>query len=64
MQSKFSDEELKEVESACKALPLYDIKVEAFVDGYEEILIGDLISLKVNLKRLNFEKVQKKLKSG
>jgi hypothetical protein len=61
LKAKFSDQELSDVESACKSLPIFDNKVEGFVDGYEEILIGDLISLKLTLKRTNFEKVKSSL---
>ena len=36
-------------------LPLYDFKVETFVEGFEEILIEDLLTIKVTIERVNFE---------
>jgi hypothetical protein len=51
----FSDKELKDVECAIKQFPIIDLKVEAFVEGENEIAVGDLLTIKITVDQLNLK---------
>jgi hypothetical protein len=51
----FSDKELKDVEAAVKHFPLIDLKVEAFVEGENDIAVGDLLTIKITVTQENLK---------
>lgn len=51
----FSDKELKDVEAAVNHFPLIDLKVEAYVEGENEIAVGDLLTIKITVTQENLK---------
>lgn len=51
----FSEEELKDVECAIKQFPIIDLKVEVYVEGEQEIAVGDLLTIKISVDQLNLK---------
>lgn len=43
------------MEEAIKVFPVFDVKIEVFVEGFDEIVVNDLVSIKITLTRLNKE---------
>lgn len=38
-----------------KVIPNFDVKVEVFTEGFDEIVVNDLVTIKVTLNRKNLE---------
>ena len=55
LKDEFKEDEIKNIEKCCEMLPQYKFKVETFVEGFEEILIEDLLTIKVTIERADFE---------
>lgn len=55
LKSEFKEEEIEEIEKVSKAFPIYKLDVEAFVEGFEEILFEDFVTIKVTVERGNIE---------
>lgn len=47
--------QINDLEEAIKVFPAFDVKVEVFVEGFDEIVVNDLVSIKITLNRLNKE---------
>jgi translocation protein SEC63 len=56
LKSEFLDSEIEDIEKSIENIPRYSFKVETFVEGFgEEILLEDLMTIKVTLVRENLE---------
>jgi hypothetical protein len=43
------------LEAAIKSFPLIDLKVEFYVDGEEDVSVGDILTLKFTITNLNLQ---------
>ncbi len=50
----FTQEEFEDVEQVISVLPVNEMKIEVFVEGEEEIVAGDVVTIKVTINLLNF----------
>ena len=48
-----SPPQINDVEEAIKVIPNYDAKLEIICEGYDELVVGDLVTIKVTLNRSN-----------
>jgi translocation protein SEC63 len=55
LKNEFKSEEIEEVEICVKSMPVYDLKVEVFVEGFDEILVEDYLTIKITVERSNLE---------
>lgn len=51
----FDEKEMKDVECAIQHFPLIDLKVEAYVEGENEIAVGDLLTIKITVNQENLK---------
>lgn len=58
LKTEFTDSEVEEIDKALDALPKYKLNVETFVEGFEEILVDDLLTIKITVERINLEEGQ------
>jgi translocation protein SEC63 len=58
---EFNDQEVEEIMSAIDFIPNYDIKVEVFVEGFDEVLVEDLMTIKITIDRTNLPEGKVKL---
>lgn len=54
-------EQIKDVESAISVFPNYEAKIAGFVDGYDEIIANDIVTVKLEVKRLNLSDKKKEI---
>ena len=59
LKKAFVDEEINDINKAIDSIPLYDLDVNVFTEGFEDIIVGDGISIKVTVKRSNLQEGQK-----
>ena len=52
-ESEFSNSQIEDIENALESIPIYVKKVEVFVEGFEEILTDDFVTLKITIERKN-----------
>jgi len=50
---EFTEEQIEDIEECSKFMPNYQSTVEAIVEGFEEILVEDLLTLKATVTREN-----------
>ena len=50
----FSEQEQEEVERAIAVFPVNEMKIDCFVEGENEIAVGDIMTVKVTITLLNF----------
>jgi hypothetical protein len=56
LSTVFKDSEVEDIQNACQVLPVYNLKLETFVDGFgNEILIDDVCTIKVTIERANLK---------
>lgn len=53
LTKEFSTDELNDINKAIDSIPLYDMKVEVFVEGFEDILVEDFVTFKLTIVRKN-----------
>ena len=58
LKKEFSDEQINDINKVLDFLPTYDLEINVFTEGFEDILVGDLISIKVIIKRNNIQEGQ------
>jgi translocation protein SEC63 len=58
LKLEFNDQEIEEIFQAIEFIPKYDIKVDVFVEGFDEIIIDDLITIKITVTRTNLAEGQ------
>lgn len=54
LSKHFHQQQIQDIESAISVIPNFDLKVEVFVEGFDEIIVNDIITIKVTLVRKNF----------
>ena len=58
LSREFSDEQIDDINKAIDAIPTYDINIEVFTEGFEDILVEDEVSIKVTIVRNNLPEGQ------
>ena len=55
LKSEFSQEEIADMLKSCESIPVYELKCEVFVEGFEEIIVNDVITIKITIDRKNLK---------
>lgn len=50
---KFIQKEINDIEAAVAIFPRFEAKIEAKVEGFDEILVNDLVTIKISVTRAN-----------
>ena len=58
LKKEFTDEQINDINKVLDFIPTYDLEINVFTEGFDDILVGDLISIKVIIKRSNLQKGQ------
>ena len=53
LTKEFSDEQISDINRAIEGIPLYDLKIEAYTEGFEDILVEDNVTIKITIIRNN-----------
>ena len=53
LSKEFSDEQISDINRAIEGIPFYEMKIEAFTEGFEDILVEDNVTIKINIIRNN-----------
>ena len=53
LSNEFSEEQISDINRAIEGIPQYDFKIEAFTEGFEDILVEDNVTIKVTIIRTN-----------
>ena len=53
LSKEFSDEEISDINKAINSIPIYDLNIEVYTEGFEDIIVNDEISIKVTVTRTN-----------
>lgn len=56
LSGEFNENEIEDIESAVSLLPIYKPSVEVYVDGFDDILVDDFVTIKVTVDRVNLPK--------
>jgi translocation protein SEC63 len=59
--SEFEENQIRDIEAASQYLPIYKSKIEVFVEGFEEIIMEDFLTIKLTVER---NKIQGKQEIG
>lgn len=49
---------MEDIKSALEILPKFTVKFEVFVQGFDEILVEDIVTIKISIARHNIEKLR------
>lgn len=52
---EYSKDEIDDIEKAIASIPIYEMKIETFVEGFEDILVDDLVTYKFTIERKNIK---------
>lgn len=55
LELEFKEDEVADINAACDALPNYEVEVKTFVEGFDDLLVGDNMTIRVIINRLNIE---------
>ena len=58
LKKAFVEEEINDINKAIESIPLYDLDVKVFTEGFDDIIVGDGVSIKVTVKRNNLKEGQ------
>ena len=53
LKNDFTSTEIDEILLSSEFIPVYNVKIECFVDGFDEVIIGDIITIKILIERVN-----------
>ena len=53
LSHEFSDEQISDINHAIESIPIYDVKIEAFTEGFEDVLVEDNVTIKITIVRNN-----------
>jgi len=53
LSKEFSTDQVTDINRAIEALPEYDLQIETFTEGFEDILVEDNVSIKITVIRNN-----------
>ncbi len=58
LSKEFNDEQIDDINKVIDAIPTYDLNIEVFTEGFEDILVEDEVSIKVTIIRNNLPEGQ------
>ena len=58
LKKEFIDEQINDINRAIESIPIYDLNIEVFTEGFEDILVADIITIKLTIKRSNLQEGQ------
>ena len=58
LSKEFTNEQIDDINKALEAIPTYDLNIEVFTEGFEDILVEDEVSIKVTVIRNNLKEGQ------
>ena len=53
LSKEFSEEQISDINRAIEGIPIYDLEIEVFTEGFEDILVDDDVSIKIRIVRSN-----------
>ena len=53
LSKEFSEEQISDINHAIDGIPIYELKIEAYTEGFEDILVEDNVTIKVTIIRNN-----------
>jgi hypothetical protein len=58
LSKEFTNEQIDDINRAIEAIPIYELNVEVFTEGFEDVLVEDEVSIKVSVIRTNLQEGQ------
>jgi hypothetical protein len=58
LSKEFTNEQIDDINRAIDAIPIYELNVEVFTEGFEDVLVEDEVSIKVSVIRTNLQEGQ------
>jgi hypothetical protein len=58
LSKEFTNEQIDDINRAIDAIPIYELNVEVFTEGFEDVLVEDEVSIKVSIIRTNLQEGQ------
>ena len=58
LSKEFSNEQIDDINKVLDAIPTYDLKIEVYTEGFDDILVEDEVSIKVTIIRNNLQEGQ------
>ena len=58
LSKEFSNEQIDDINKVLDAIPTYDLKIEVYTEGFDDILVDDEVSIKVTIIRNNLQEGQ------
>ena len=58
LSKEFTNEQIDDINKAIEAIPTYDLNIEVFTEGFEDVLVNDEISIKITVIRNNLKEGQ------
>jgi len=55
LKDQFTRNQVDDIEESIKIIPRYNSKIEVLVEGFDEIIINDLVSFKITIDRIGLE---------
>ena len=55
LSKEFTNEQIDDINKAIEAIPIYDLNIEVFTEGFEDILVDDEVSIRVTITRINLK---------
>lgn len=56
LSSHFTPVQIKDIESSIQVIPVYDVNIKIETDGFDEVLINDVVTIKITITRPNLDK--------
>ena len=53
LSKEFSSDQVTDINRAIEAIPVYDLQIETFTEGFEDILVEDNVTIKITVIRNN-----------
>ena len=51
LKKEFIDEQINDINRAIDSIPIYELNIEVYTEGFEDILVADIITIKLTIKR-------------
>ena len=58
LKKEFIEEQINDINKTIESIPIYDLNIEVFTEGFEDILVADIITIKLTIKRNNLQEGQ------
>jgi translocation protein SEC63 len=55
LKNEFKEDEITDIVKSADSIPNYELKCDIFVEGFEEILVNDVITIKITINRKNLK---------